>query len=217
MTLVGGGIAALLSIMVLSRVVADNPLYRVAQYLLIGVALGYVAAVLVGQTLVPPIAQVATLEAPLETIVLLSVAAVLSLLLLTRFGSQRASALANVPLAIIFGVGAAIALIGATRGTIVPQLLDTVAAERLQPPDLASGAGTIALIVATVATLWSFRYAQGGAGPSRFTAAARGLGRGLILATFGVFLAAAVTTYVAALVAQIEAIGDWIAAIASLF
>lgn len=217
MALVGGGIAALLSLLVLSRAIADNPLYRLAQYLLVGVALGYAAAVLVGQTLIGPIRQIATLQAAPETIIVLSIGGVLALLLAPRFGSQRASALANVPLAILFGVGAAIALVGAARGTIVPQLLDTVAHERLVTPDLASLIGAITLIVTVVATLVSFRYARLADQPSRLMAAARGLGRGLILASFGVFLAAAIRTYLAALVTQLESIADWFAQIARTF
>jgi hypothetical protein len=209
MALVGGGIAALLSLLVLSRAIADNPLYRLAQYLLVGVALGYAAAVLVGQTLIGPIRQIATLQAAPETIIVLSIGGVLALLLAPRFGSQRASALANVPLAILFGVGAAIALVGAARGTI--------AYERLVTPDLASLIGAITLIVTVVATLVSFRYARRADQPSRLMAAARGLGRGLILASFGVFLAAAIRTYLAALVTQLESIADWFAQIARTF
>ncbi len=217
MALVGGGIAALLSLLVLSRVIADNPLYRLAQYLLVGVALGYAAAVLVGQTLIAPIRQIATLQAPPATIIVLSVGGALALLLAPRFGSQRASALANIPLAVLFGTGAAIALVGAARGTIVPQLLDTIAQERLAAPDLASLVGVVTLIVTVVATLLSFRYAQRADRPSRLMAAARGLGRGLILASFGVFLAATIRTYLAALVTQLESIADWFAQIARTF
>lgn len=214
--LVGGGVATLLSLMVLSRVVGDNPFYRFAQYLLIGVALGYAAAVLVGQTLVPAVVQAVSMTS-LPAQIILGVSALLLLLLTTRFGRQRASALANIPLAVLFGVGAAVALIGAARGTILPQLLDSVATRRLQATDLSTIVGTVVLFVAVVITLLSFTYRQRGEQPTRIGYFVRRLGRGLVLATFGVFLAAAVTTYLTALVNQIQIMADWFTQLGALF
>jgi hypothetical protein len=215
--IVGGGIATLLSLMVLSRAIVDNPCYRFAQYLLVGVALGYSAAVLVNQTLMPPVNQVIVGQASLGTIVVLSSSAVLLALFATRFGRQRASYLANIPLAVLFGISAAIALVGAGRGTLVPQLLDTIAARRFQGADAAAVAGTTVLILAVVVTLLSFTYAQRGETPSRPGNLLRMIGRGLILVAFGVFLSSAVTTYIAALVTQLQAIADWFTQLAGLF
>ena len=215
--LIGGGVATLLSLMVLSRAIADNPLYRLAQYLLVGVALGYSAAVLVGQTLVPLVVQAAFEPFSLPAVVVLASAVVLTLMLATRFGRQRASSWANIPLAVLFGVGAAIALVGAARGTLVPQLLDTIALRRLQATDVAAVAGTVVLIAAVCITLLSFTYRQRTERASGMMRTVRGLGRGLVLATFGVFLAAAVTTYLSALVAQLQAIADWITQLGALF
>lgn len=215
--LVGGGIATVLSLLVLSRAVADNPLYRFAQYLLVGVALGYVAAILVNQTLVPPIRAAASGQARPETLATLAVSGVLLLLLMTRFGRQRVSYLANLPLAVLFGIGAALALVGAVRGTIVPQLFDTIALRRLLPLDLASALGTFALIAALVVTLVSFTYTQRSDQPSSLGRSVRQLGRTLVLVTFGVFLAQAVTTYVTALVVQLQQIADWLTLVASQF
>ena len=215
--LVGGGIATLLSLMVLSRAIADNPLYRFAQHVLVGVALGYVAAVLVNQTLVPPINQAIFGPFSLDNLVVLGISALLVALFATRFGRQRASSLANVPLAVLLGVGAALALIGSVRGTLVPQLLDTVALRRLQSTDLFVIAGTIVVIVAVVITLLTFTYTQRREQPSSLNRSVRSAGRGLVLATFGVFLAAAVTTYITALVAQLQAMADWVTLFASQF
>lgn len=215
--LVGGGIATLLSIMVLSRAIADNPLYRIAQYLLVGVALGLAGAVVVNQTLVPSLVQAAAGQAPPRTLIVLAIVAVLVVLLATRFGRQRLSALADLPLAVLFGVGAALVLVGAARGTITPMLLDTIALRRLQTEDSAALLGTVILIVTVVITLLSFTYAQRREQASGAAQGVRTIGRGLILAAFGVFLAAAVTTYITALVTQLQAIADWIALLLNQF
>jgi len=208
--LVGGGIATLLSLMVLSRAIGDNPLYRIAQYLLVGVALGYTAAVLVNQALVPPVTQAIIGPFALETWVILGISAGLLVLFCFRFGRQRASYLANIPLAVLFGVGAALALVGAARGTIVPQLLDTIALQRLQNINLGALIGNFALITAVVITLLAFTYTQRTEQPSAAGRVVRQIGRGLVLAAFGVFLAGAVTTYIVALVTQIQVIADWL-------
>jgi hypothetical protein len=215
--IVGGGIATLLSVMVLSRAIVDNPFYRFAQYLLVGVALGYSAAVLVNHTLMRPVNQLIMGQASLGTIVVTIISVVLLALLATRFGRQRASYLANVPLAVLFGVSAAIALVGAVRGTLAPQLLDTIAARRFQAADAAAVAGTIVLILAVVITLLSFTYTQRGQTPSRPGILLRMVGRALILVTFGVFLSSAVTTYITALVTQLQAIADWFTQLVGLF
>jgi uncharacterized membrane protein len=201
---------------VLSRAIVDNPFYRFAQYLLVGVALGYTAAVLVNQTLVPPVTQAIAGQASTESLSVLAISAVLLLLLATRFGRQRWSHLANLPLALLFGIGAAIALVGALRGTLVPQLLDTIAARRFQTAALAEIVGTITLILALVVTLLSFRYTQRSETASRPSVFLRAAGRGLILVAFGVFLASAVTSYITALVTQLQAIADWFTQLASL-
>lgn len=205
---VGGGIAAVLSLMVLSRLIGDNPLYRIAQHLLIGAALGYAASVLVGQTLLPTATQAAAGD--LRSLITGGVSVVLALMLAGRFGRQRLTVLANVPLAILFGVGAAIAFVGAARGTIVPLLLDTIAIGRLTSVDPAVIAGTVVVIATVAITLISFGYTQRSDQPSSAGRAVRGVGRTLVLATFGVFLAAMVTTYIAALVTQVQAIADWL-------
>ena len=43
--LIGGGIATLLTLCILSRAIGDNPIYRFAQSLLVGTGLGYFSAV----------------------------------------------------------------------------------------------------------------------------------------------------------------------------
>ncbi|PLS80836.1 MAG: hypothetical protein CYG59_07095, partial [Chloroflexi bacterium] len=99
----------------------------------------------------------------------------------------------------------------------LPQLLDTVALRRLQATDVSAIAGTIVLVVAVVVTLVSFTYRQRGEKPSGIGFFVRRLGRGLVLATFGVFLASAVTTYLTALVNQIQIIADWFTQVGTLF
>lgn len=212
--LIGGGVATFLSLCILSRAVADNPLYRFAQTVLIGAALGYIAAVLTRSVLIPPTEAAVTGQATVDQLVVSAIGLLLGLLLLPRFGRQRGSFWANFPLAVLFGVGAALALAGAARGTILPQLLDTVRLGGFAG-DLAAQVGAGVLAALTLVTLLAFTYALPGAAADapregRARRGFRGFGRVLILLTFGVFFAATVTTYIAALVGQVTAISDWI-------
>ncbi len=212
--LIGGGVAAFLSLCVLSRAIADNPLYRFAQSVLVGTALGYITAVLVRSALVPPLVAALSGQATVDQMAITGAGLLLGLLLLTRFGRQRASYLANFPLALLFGAGAALALVGAVRGTLFPQMLDTVRLRGFNG-DVAAQIGAVVLAALTVTTLLAFTYTVA---PNRTQPGLerlarrrfRAFGRVLILLTFGVFFAATVTTYLAALVGQISAISEWV-------
>src|SRR5688572_11313283 len=115
--------AVILTFMVLSRIVGDNPLFRVAQYLFVGVSLGLAFVVAYHQVLRP--AAGALVGGRAGAVTLYGVPLLLGLLLLPRITRrQEWSWLANVPLALIFGVGAALAVGGAIAGTLAPQILD---------------------------------------------------------------------------------------------
>jgi MFS family permease len=214
--LIGGGVATLLSLFVLSRAVADNPLYRFAQSLLIGTALGYVAAVLIRTALVPPSIALLSGAATPQQVAATALGLLLGLILLTRFGRQRGSFWANIPLAVLFGIGAALALVGAVRGTITPQLLDTVRMDGLGG-DLAARIGSGILALLTLITLLTFTYTTSARQLDQregvLRRGLRGIGRLLILLTFGVFFAATIRTYIAALVGRLDAINGWVAAL----
>ncbi|GAC1536328.1 MAG: hypothetical protein NVS2B7_05920 [Herpetosiphon sp.] len=207
-SLVGGGISALLTLLILSRSVADNVGYRLAQHLFIGAALGYSGAVTLRTVVGLPVQRAITGQSTLPQLLILGTGALLGLALAARFGRSRLGVLANVPLALLFGIGAALVLVGGLRGTLVPQMLATM---RLQTaPDWTVQAGVAALVALTIIVLAGFVYGTGGERarlPVRITAA---LGRVAILATFGVFLAAGITTYMAALVGRTTQIIKWI-------
>lgn len=208
--LIGGGIAAVLTVSILSRAFADNPLYRLAQQLFVGLALGLAGAIIVRNALLVPVQRLANGSPAANELGILIAGLVLVALLAARFGHQRLSLLANYPLALLFGVGGALALIGTMRGTVVPQVLATIHVPSLLSGDGATQAGLVVMVVTTMITLWSFMYSTSAQGPTLRHRLRVGLGRSLILAAFGVLFAAAVTTYVAALVGQLTALIDWI-------
>ncbi|MCZ2128125.1 MAG: hypothetical protein LC099_10180 [Anaerolineales bacterium] len=122
--LIAGAISFLLTLMILSYFVGDNPLFKIAAYLFVGVASGYVAAVVFWQALYPklfaPTAQVLFSGAYNEGLLL--VVPWLGVALILMKGSPRLAGASQIPLAFLVGAGAAVILVGALTGTILPQV-----------------------------------------------------------------------------------------------
>jgi hypothetical protein len=117
--LITGGIGFLLTLMVLSYLIGDNPLFRVAIYIFIGVSAGYAAAVAWHQVLYPRLI-VPLLSGSLADFLLTIIPLVLALLLLLKL-SPRTARLGTPSMAFLVGVGAAVAIGGAVLGTLFPQ------------------------------------------------------------------------------------------------
>ena len=121
--LITGGISFLLTLMVLSYLIGDNPAFRVAVYIFIGVSAGYAAAVVWHQVLYPQLI-VPLLSGNLAELLLTIIPLVLGLLLLLKL-SPRTARLGTPSMAFLVGVGAAVAVGGAVMGTLFPQVSAT--------------------------------------------------------------------------------------------
>lgn len=199
-------IAVILTIMVLSRIVGDNPLFRVAQYLFVGVSLGLAFVVAYHQVLRP---AVNSLTSSGTNTTLYGVPLLLGLLLLPRITRrQEYSWLANIPLALIFGVGSALAVGGAIAGTLLPQILDTA---RPLNGDPVQTIGVIVLALGTVVTLSTFYYTVPKDSPAgRLVAISALIGHWLLMIAFGFFFASALQTYLSALTERLSFLLQWV-------
>jgi hypothetical protein len=125
------GVGLLLTLMVFSYFLGDNFLFRLATYILVGAAAGYFFVLICNQMVLP------RLVAPvLEGDLLALVPIVFGLLLLGKL-SPRLSAVGNIPMAYLVGVGAAVTIGGAVVGTLFGQFrastgMFDLAAGRLQ-------------------------------------------------------------------------------------
>jgi hypothetical protein len=205
--LITGGISFLLTLMVLSYLIGDNPAFRVAVNIFIGVAAGYTAAVAWHQVLYP------RLIVPLATGNLLTIIPlVMGLLLLFKI-SPRTSRLGTPSMAFLVGVGAAVAIGGAVMGTLFPQ---TWASMRVF--DL-TGAGqywlerlieAIFILVGTVATLVYFHFGAkataSGMQRGKLVNGLGWLGQIFIAITFGVLFAGVFMAAMTALIKSLNSI-----------
>jgi hypothetical protein len=203
--LVTGGISFLLTLMVLSYLIGDNPAFRVAIYVFIGVSAGYAAAVAWHQVLYPRLI-LPLLSGSLAERLLTIVPLVLGLLLLLKI-SPRTALFGTPSMAFLVGVGAAVAIGGAVMGTLLPQTRASMNAFNL------SGVGNwlehlsegVVMLVGTITTLVYFHFGAkaSASGPQRgkLVNLLSWVGQIFIAITFGVLFAG---VFVAAMTALIE-------------
>ena len=159
--LIAGTVAFLLTLMILSYLIGDNPLFRVAVYIFVGISAGYVAAVSIRQVLWPDLLQplyqgflsgITVRQAVLAVPLLLS-----GMLLmkawppLTRLGMPA--------MGLLVGAAAAAAVGGAVTGTLFPQVNATIGAFDLKnagSPESLINAGLVLAGVATTLVYFHF-------------------------------------------------------------
>ncbi len=188
-----------LTVFVLSYVIGDNVLFRLATYIFVGVAAGYVTVVTVYNVLWPQL-LLPFLEGDKGGMTLAALYLLPSALLLTKL-STRLNRLGNPAMAILVGIGAAAAIGGAIFGTIFPQT--GAAAASFEGYNLLNG---LILLIGTLSTLLFFQFGQRlTTQPASLRAQMRRVirwtGKLFIAVTFGAVFAG---VYITALTALIE-------------
>ncbi len=116
---VGVVIAFILTLMVFSYIFGDNPLYRLAQHVLVGAVAGYALVVAYHSILRPRLVEPLVSDPTGNWLLIIPI--LLSILLLTK--SRRSLAVwGNTAMAYLFGVGAALAVGGAMVGSLATQV-----------------------------------------------------------------------------------------------
>lgn len=171
--------------------IGDKAPYRLAVHILVGATAAYTAVIVVRQIFVPLYMEISENPTSAEAIYWL-VPGLLALFLLLR-RLQVASWLGNNTLALLIGVGAAVALLGAFSGTLLPQLTGSVSSGE------APWRGIVVALLAAL-TLLTFQFTTFRAATTRgwersawqrliFVA-----GRAVIMITFGVLFVTVLNT-----------------------
>ena len=121
-----GVISFLFTLLIFSYVLGDNPLFRIAVYIFIGVSAGYIAAVAWWQVIMPRL--VYPLMSAISSGTLLQVVLILVPLLgaLMLLVFPHVTGLGRIAMAFLVGVGAAVTIAGAVIGTLIPQVMGTI-------------------------------------------------------------------------------------------
>ena len=203
--LISALLGLLLTLMVFSYLIGDNPLFRIAVYLFIGVASGYAATIVWHYVLVPKLFQSLLTLNPLAIVPLAFGVSLLAKL------SSRTAWIGSFAMAVLVGVGAAAAVGGALIGTLLPQAQAAIDGFDI----LSAGSGLeaasrlfegVIMLGGTVFTLASFHFSAGRAvdGAPKRNRIIEGIawvGRIFLAITFGALFAG---VYMSALTAMIE-------------
>ncbi len=152
--LISGVLSFFFTVALLSYLIGDNPLYRLALHIFIGVSVGYVALVVLYQVLVPRLATPLLSGNP-ALIGLTLVPLVLFAFLALKI-SPKTAAVGNISLAFLLGVGVAVAVGGAVTGTLFPQIRSTWLS--VMPGAEGGFLNNMIIIIGTVTTLLYFQF-----------------------------------------------------------
>jgi len=140
-------VAALLTLAIFSFLYRENPFYRAAEHLLVGVSVGYYLVILTEETLMSKVARPLLYDGNL----LVLIPAGLGLLMFARL-FRSASFLARIPLAILIGAGAGVSIPAMLQARILKQM-----AASMMPADWIAG---LIILVGLIATLAYFYFSR---------------------------------------------------------
>jgi hypothetical protein len=147
-------VGAVFSVLVLTYIIGDSFLFRLAVYILIGAGAAYATVVVIFDVLLKSAQQAAGNPGAL---IVLIIGLLLGVLVWFK-ASPRLAWIGNLSMGYLIGVGAATVLGGAIIGTLGPQIVasaDPVTSPSGGPPDVLL---TFVVMVGTIVTLLSFGY-----------------------------------------------------------
>ncbi|NIM96157.1 MAG: hypothetical protein GTO18_20865 [Anaerolineales bacterium] len=213
--LIGTLLAMALTVMVLSYIFGDNPLFRLAMYIFIGVAAGYAGSIawysILKPNLLDPILSAGfqglisgELFADGQGVMIIG-AWILIVMLLLKVSPSTAR-WGILPMILMVAVGAGVVVGGSISGTLIPQA--RLAMASLNPSVISVQTGETGLervlnifiiLVGTICTLLYFRFAAsqsptGRGERSSYMSVVATLGRIFIAITFGTMFAGALAS-----------------------
>jgi len=218
--LITGALSFLFTLLIFSYVFGDNPLFKIGVYTFVGVASGYIASVAFWQALYP------RLIIPLLRGQVLFVAPLLLAVLILMKLSPRLAGLSSVAMSFLVGVGAAVTIVGAVSGTLIPQVGGSINAfapsadPALFIETLVSGAFMLAGVI------FSLAYFHFGAKPNKTDGSPRRagivewmawVGRIFIGITLGAVFAGLFAAALTALIERFDALIAFVVSILNLF
>jgi len=161
---IGALFGFVLTLLVFSYLIGDNPLFRITLHLFIGVSAGFAATVVIYNVIFPRMFAPLIYGQGSEQILAL-VPIILAGMMITKI-SPRFAFIGNLPMAYIVGVSAAAAIGGAVLGTLIPQtlasmnLLDVQASQAFDADLGLRLVNGIIILIGTLTTLAYFQFSS---------------------------------------------------------
>ena len=122
--LLWGVVGFLLTLMILSYLIGDNFLFRLAGHMFIGLTAGFLAVLIINHIILPHLVTPIISGTWMDRLWLVIPLLLVIMLLLSRI--PKLSRLGVIPLAFLIGLTAAMAVGGAVFGTLIPQAQDVI-------------------------------------------------------------------------------------------
>jgi hypothetical protein len=223
---IGAFLGFVLTLLVFSYLIGDNPLFRITLHMFIGVSAGFAAVVAIYNVILPKLIDPIFASNRSEQLLSL-VPLILAGLLITKI-SPRFAFIGNLPMSYLVGVSAAVAIGGAVSGTLIPQLLASMNlfdVQASQAFDANVGLRLLNGVIILVGTLASLAYFQFGklSGSTRrnqFQSWIDGIGQVgqiFIAIMFGFLFAGIFSAALTALIGQVVTSLDFIRSLFGLF
>jgi len=154
-------LGAVLTLLIFSYLLGDNPLYRLALHIFVGISVAYMCIVVLRGVILPLLSPPDTSDSAMRLLWTISlVGGLLGTLLLVR-GVRGVSWMGSISVAVLLGVGVGVALGGAIVGTMAPQLdaaTNPFVAEAPVLADILKPVGQIIAVVGTITGLMVFSF-----------------------------------------------------------
>jgi hypothetical protein len=206
-------VSFVVTLLIFSYIFGDNPLFRIASYAFVGVAAGYAVVVVVGQVLVPKLFQPL-----LAGDLLMAVPLVLGLNMLFKL-FPRLARFGTLPMALLVGIAAAVAIGGAVFGTLLGQVQGSIQDFDFTRPSAVSPflqvVEALLVLAGTVCTLVYFQFGarvkneQPPSRPALVESLAK-VGSGFLAITLGALFAGVFSSTITALVERLDFIQKFI-------
>lgn len=195
------------TLLILSYLVGDNPLFRIAIYAFVGFSAGYVGVIVWQQVIISKLLA-PLIQGDFLQRILLVPPLLLSALLLGKI-SPRLQAWGRPVVALLVGIGAAVALGGAVMGTLLPQAQASLGLFDLNEPSTRPQVERLTeavfILLGTLFTLAFFQFTVRGKSGKRPRWLAL-TGETFLAITLGVFFAGTVLAGLSALVDRMAAL-----------
>ncbi len=203
---VGIWVAAILTISIYSFLYKENPLYRFAEHLVIGISLGYFVVINTTRVIIPRLIE--PLKAGESGAWVLIIPAILGLLYITRF-FPKAAWLSRYPMAFLMGAGMGIGFPLSMKAQVLRQLEATLIPLYETGMSWEVVVGNVVLVLGTLAALIYFFFSKPHKGP--FFGTGSKIGIWVIMIGFGATFGFTVMGRISLLIGRVQfLLGDWL-------
>ncbi len=223
---IGAFLGFVLTLLVFSYLIGDNPLFRITLHMFIGVSAGFAAVIAIYNVILPRLIDPLFMSDRGEQVLALF-PLILAGLLFSKI-SPRFAFIGNLPMAYLVGVSAAAAIGGAVTGTLIPQVIASMNLFDVQTSQafdanvglrLLNG---IIILIGTLATLAYFQFGKFSEASQRaqiqtWIEGLGQIGQVFIAITFGFLFAGIFSAALTALIGRVLSSVDLFKAILGLF